>query len=130
VNFLNTWRVQMLGSQGNIQNIHYISRRESAVFLNCYNRKQDTKKLNARGLQVWTQQENFLNIKSCSRAPVAHTCNSKLLRRQRWGESWFKASPGKWFVRPYLKGTHHKKRAGRVAQGVGPEFKPQYLKNK
>jgi hypothetical protein len=27
--------------------------------------------------------------------------------------------------RPYLEKTHHKKRAGEVAQGVGPEFKPQ-----
>jgi hypothetical protein len=30
--------------------------------------------------------------------------------------------------RPYLKNTHHKKRAGGVAQSVGPEFKPQYHK--
>jgi hypothetical protein len=27
-----------------------------------------------------------------------------------------------------LKKTHHKKRTGGVAQGGGPEFKPQYLK--
>jgi hypothetical protein len=33
-------------------------------------------------------------------------------------------------VRPYLEKTHHKKRTGRVAQGVGPEFKPQYCKKK
>jgi hypothetical protein len=26
---------------------------------------------------------------------------------------------GKYFVRPYLEKTHHKKRAGRVAQGIG-----------
>jgi hypothetical protein len=41
-------------------------------------------------------------------------------------------------VRPYLKKTHHthkkpkqktkKNPAGGVAQGVGPEFKPQYRK--
>jgi hypothetical protein len=31
-------------------------------------------------------------------------------------------------MRPYLKKTLHKKRAGGVAQGVGPEFKPQYCK--
>jgi hypothetical protein len=30
------------------------------------------------------------------------------------------------FERPYLENTHHNKRAGGVAQGVGPEFKPQY----
>jgi hypothetical protein len=27
-------------------------------------------------------------------------------------------------LQDYLKKTHHKKRAGGVAQGVGPEFKP------
>jgi hypothetical protein len=35
---------------------------------------------------------------------------------------------GKWFVKPYLEKKHHKKRAGGVAQGIGPEFKPQYHK--
>jgi hypothetical protein len=29
-----------------------------------------------------------------------------------------------------LKKTHHKKRAGGVAQGVGSDFKPQYWKKK
>jgi hypothetical protein len=29
---------------------------------------------------------------------------------------------------PYLEKTHHKKRAGGMAQGVGPEFKLQYCK--
>jgi hypothetical protein len=33
-------------------------------------------------------------------------------------------------IRPYLKKTHHKNRAGGAAQGEGPEFKPQYRKNK
>jgi hypothetical protein len=33
-------------------------------------------------------------------------------------------------MRPYLEKTHHKNRAGGVAQGVGPEFKPQYCKIK
>jgi hypothetical protein len=31
---------------------------------------------------------------------------------------------------PILKKTHHKKRAGEVAQGVGPEFKLQYHREK
>jgi hypothetical protein len=31
---------------------------------------------------------------------------------------------------PIWKKTHHKKRAGGIAQGVGPEFKPQYQKKK
>jgi hypothetical protein len=33
-------------------------------------------------------------------------------------------------VRPYLERTHHRKRTGGVAQGVDPEFKPQYHKKK
>jgi hypothetical protein len=33
-------------------------------------------------------------------------------------------------VRLYLKKTHHKKSSDGVAQGVGPEFKPQYHKKK
>jgi hypothetical protein len=33
-------------------------------------------------------------------------------------------------MRPYLKKTHLEKRAGGVAQDVGPEFKPQYHKKK
>jgi hypothetical protein len=33
------------------------------------------------------------------------------------------SQPG--LVRPYLEKTQHKKRDGGVAQGVGPEFKPQ-----
>jgi hypothetical protein len=34
------------------------------------------------------------------------------------------------FTSPSLEKTLHKKRAGGVAQGVGPEFKPQYHKKK
>jgi hypothetical protein len=33
-------------------------------------------------------------------------------------------------LRPYLKKTLHKNRAGGVAQGEDPEFKPQYHKKK
>jgi hypothetical protein len=33
-------------------------------------------------------------------------------------------------MRPYLKKTLHKNKAGGVAQGEGPEFKPQYQKKK
>jgi hypothetical protein len=39
-------------------------------------------------------------------------------------------SLSKCFTRPYLEKTHHKKRARGVAQGVSPEFKPQYQINK
>jgi hypothetical protein len=35
-------------------------------------------------------------------------------------------------MRPYLKKKKilHRKRAGRVVQGIGPEFKPQYCKKR
>jgi hypothetical protein len=33
-------------------------------------------------------------------------------------------------MRPYLKNTYHKNKAGGVAQSVGPEFKPQYHKKR
>jgi hypothetical protein len=33
-------------------------------------------------------------------------------------------------MRPYLKKTLHKNRAGGVAQGEGPELKPQYRKKR
>jgi hypothetical protein len=42
----------------------------------------------------------------------------------------FETIPGKQFTRPYLENTHHKNRAGGVAQVVGPEFKPQHHKKK
>jgi hypothetical protein len=38
-----------------------------------------------------------------------------------------KPDQGKQFTRPYLEKTLQK-RAGGVAQGVGPKFKPQYHK--
>jgi hypothetical protein len=34
------------------------------------------------------------------------------------------------FIRPCLKKTLHKNRAGGMAQGAGPEFKPQYGKKR
>jgi hypothetical protein len=39
---------------------------------------------------------------------------------QRLGGSWFKARPGKYFKRPYLEKTHHKKRAGGVVKVYRP----------
>jgi hypothetical protein len=33
-------------------------------------------------------------------------------------------------MRPYLEKTHHKKRTDGIAQGRGPEFKPQYHKKR
>jgi hypothetical protein len=46
------------------------------------------------------------------------------------GGSRFEASLGKQFARPYLEKNPHKNRAGGVAQGVGPEFKPEYCQKK
>jgi hypothetical protein len=40
------------------------------------------------------------------------------------------SQPGKEFCRTHLQKIFHKKRADRVAQDVGLEFKPQYCKNK
>jgi hypothetical protein len=58
----------------------------------------------------------------------AHACNPSHSRKQRSGGLRFEASLGKQFLRSYLKKTHHKKRAGGVAQAVGPEFKPRHCK--
>jgi hypothetical protein len=42
----------------------------------------------------------------------------------------FEASLGKQFCETLSQKTLHKNRAGGVAQGEGPEFKPQYHKKK
>jgi hypothetical protein len=39
---------------------------------------------------------------------------------------WFEASLGKSFIKPNLEKTLYKNRAGGMAQGEGPELKPQY----
>jgi hypothetical protein len=56
---------------------------------------------------------------------VAHACNPRYS-----GGLQFETSLGKYFTRPYLEKPIHKKRAGGVAQGEGPEFKSQYCKKK
>jgi hypothetical protein len=61
---------------------------------------------------------------------VAHAHNPSYLGGQRSGGSRFEASPSKQFKRHYLQKTLHKKGPGGVAQGVGPEFKPQYHKKR
>jgi hypothetical protein len=53
-----------------------------------------------------------------------------LLRRQRSGESRLKGSLANSSRDPLLKKPFTKKKAGGVAQGEGPEFKPQYRKTK
>jgi hypothetical protein len=42
----------------------------------------------------------------------------------------FEASQGKQFMQLYLEKNSSQKRAGGVAQGVGPKFKPQYKKKR
>jgi hypothetical protein len=62
--------------------------------------------------------KNFL-----CQAPVAHTYNPS------YSGGRDRSQPGKIVLRdPISKKTFHKKRAGGVAQGVGPDFKPQYCK--
>jgi hypothetical protein len=62
-------------------------------------------------------------------APVTHTCNPS---HSGGSDQENQDSKSAWekFARPFLEKIHHKKRAGGVAQGVGPEFKPQYHKKK
>jgi hypothetical protein len=62
-------------------------------------------------------------------APVAHTI-ILATREAEIRRIALKASPDKSFVRPYLEKNPTQKRAGGVAQGVGPEFKLQYWKTK
>jgi hypothetical protein len=52
-----------------------------------------------------------------------------VLRRQRSGGSCFKANLGKLFRETPISKNPYKNRAG-GAQGEGPEFKPQYHKEK
>jgi hypothetical protein len=59
---------------------------------------------------------------------VAHTCNPSFSGGRDQEDRSSKPAPGKQFVRPYLKKNPSQKRTGGMAQGVGPEFKPQYHK--
>jgi hypothetical protein len=58
-------------------------------------------------------------------ALVAHTCNPSYSEGRDQEDRGSKSATGKEFWRPYLENIHHKKG---VAQGVGPEFKPQHHK--
>jgi hypothetical protein len=54
---------------------------------------------------------------------VAHACNSSYSGGKDQDD--IKSQPRQ-IARSYLEKSHPKKRAGGVAQGVGPEFKSQY----
>jgi hypothetical protein len=58
---------------------------------------------------------------------VAHTCNSSY-SGDRDQEDHGSEPAQAILKKPYLEKNHHKKMTGGVAQGVGPEFKPQYCK--
>jgi hypothetical protein len=58
---------------------------------------------------------------------VAHACNSSYSGGRDQEELSSNPAGANSSARPYLKKKkNHKKRTGGVAQGVGPEFKPQY----
>jgi hypothetical protein len=46
--------------------------------------------------------------------------------RQKSGGSWFQGQPGQIVLETLSQKNPSQKGAGRVVQGVGPEFKPQY----
>jgi hypothetical protein len=58
---------------------------------------------------------------------MAHACNPNYLRGRDQEDRGLKLVR-QIVLRPYLKKTLHKKRAGGVAQGEHLEFKPQYHK--
>jgi hypothetical protein len=59
----------------------------------------------------------------------SHACNLSYSEGRDQEACHPKPAPGK-TTRPSLKTIQHKKRASRVAQGLVPEFKPQYQKKK
>jgi hypothetical protein len=63
-------------------------------------------------------------------APVAHGCNPSYSEGRDQEDRDLKPAWANSFHDAILKKTHHKKRAGGVVQGVGPEFKLQYRKKK
>jgi hypothetical protein len=59
---------------------------------------------------------------------MAHTYNPSYSGGRDQGDHGSKPARANRSTRPYLKKTHHEKRAGGLAQGVGPEFKLKYRK--
>jgi hypothetical protein len=73
---------------------------------------------------------HYILEKKKNQAPVAHTCNPSYSGGRDQEDLGSKPAPGKSFERPYLKKNPSQKRAGGMAQGVGPEFKPRCQKKK
>jgi hypothetical protein len=65
-----------------------------------------------------------------SQAPVAHACNPSYSGGRHREDFGSRSAWANSLQDPILKKTHHKKRTGGVAQDIGPEFKPQYHKQK
>jgi hypothetical protein len=59
-----------------------------------------------------------------NQASVSHPCNPSYSGGRDQEDSGLKPVQANSLRNPISKKTLHKKRAGRVAQGVGPEFKP------
>jgi hypothetical protein len=64
------------------------------------------------------------------RALVAHACNPSYSGGRDQEDHGSKPALANSSARPYLEKTLHKNRVGGVAQGEGPEFRPQHYKNK
>jgi hypothetical protein len=88
-----------------------------------------TKILGQPGLHSDSQKKKSLGIKPLE-SRVAHACNPSYSGgRNQEDQSWTPALASS-SQDPILKKIHHKNRADGVAQGVGPEFKPQHHKKK
>jgi hypothetical protein len=74
---------------------------------------------------VTAKQAKALSKADGTRALVAHACNPSYLGGRDKGDCGSKPAQANSSRDPSWK-TLHKNRAGGVAQGVGPEFKPQY----
>jgi hypothetical protein len=61
-------------------------------------------------------------------ALVAHACNPSYSGGRDQEDQSLKAAPANSSWDPISKKTHHKKRAGGMAQGLGPEFTPSTTK--
>jgi hypothetical protein len=64
--------------------------------------------------------------KKSTQAPVAHACNPSYSGSRDPKDHGSKPVWAKYFTKLYLKKKTSQERAGGMAQGVGPEFKPQY----
>jgi hypothetical protein len=71
-----------------------------------------------------------LIFRLCSQALVAHTCNASYSGGRDQEDHGLKPTWANSCVRLLSPKNPSQKRAGRVVQGIGPEFKHQYLKKK